>query len=385
MKEIITGNMAVAVAAKLCRPQVIAVYPITPQTTVIEYLAKMVSSGELNAEYLKVESEHSAMAASIGAVAAGSRAFTATSSQGLLYMHEMLFQASGLRLPVVMVNVNRSVGSPWNIWTEQTDSLAQRDTGWIQFYCETNQEVLDSVIQAYRIAEAVSLPVAVISEGFVHSHTAEPIDIPEQEKVDAFLPPYEPKWKLDLENPIAAGGIVRPLPYAKMRKNIQEAMARVYQVKWKVDFDFFKHFERQCPAVEFLGVTKDPEILFVTSGTISGEVQAAIKDYPEISQLKIRMFRPFLYDIVRKFSWRAAKVVVLDRNISLGGRGVFAEAIKASLYDSSQHPPFFEYIVGIGGMDVTSKTIYKIIEDVSRRNYPKSPEPVWQSELEEAK
>ncbi len=381
MRTLITGNMAAAVAAKLCRPQVVSAYPITPQTTIIEYLAKMVVDGELKAEYMKVESEHSAMASCIGAAAAGCRVFTATSSQGLLLMHEMLWQASGLRLPVVMVNINRAVGSPWNIWTDQNDSLAQRDTGWLQFYCENSQEVLDMVIMAYKIAEAVSLPVMVVSEGFVLSHTAEPVDVPGQDDVDVFLPPYQPKWSLNLEKPAAFGGIVRPLPYAQMRKNIQEAMNAIYRLQFKTNLEFFKIFGRCYPPLDYVG-PKNPKILLVTSGTISGTARETIKDRHDIALMKIRTFRPFPYDAVRMIAGCAEKIAVIDRNISFGSRGIFAESVRSSLYNSGCHPPLFEFLLGIGGVDVTPETISKVIDFTADESNCSFLGPVWQEELE---
>lgn len=379
MRAQITGNKAAAIAAKLCRPQIISAYPITPQTTIIEYLSQMVANGEINAEYIKVESEHSAMAACIGAAAAGCRVFTATSSQGLLLMHEMLFQASGLRLPIVMVNVNRAVGAPWTIYTDQTDSMAQRDTGWIQFYCENVQEVLDMIIQSYRIAEKISLPIMVISEGFVLSHTTEPTEIPEQDKVDEFLPPYQPKWKLDADNPMAFGGHVSSIQYAELRRSIQKAMEEAGGVQLETADEFRRFFGRKYLPVEFEG-RPDPEVLLVTSGTISGTAREVLKSYPDVSLMKIRMFRPFPYDLVRKLSWRSGKIVVLDRNISFGSRGIFAESVRSSLYDSVHRPSIFEFIAGIGGTDVTPKIISDILDYVLSHNFPAS-RPIWQSEL----
>ncbi|MBC7260791.1 MAG: pyruvate ferredoxin oxidoreductase, partial [Chloroflexi bacterium] len=194
MEKVIMGNHAVSYGVQLARVQVIAAYPITPQTQVVEMLSEFCAEGLLDAKFIKVESEHSVMAAVVGASIAGARAFTATSSHGLALMHEVLHWASGGRLPIVLANVNRALGPGWNVWTEQTDSLAQRDTGWIQFYCETNQEVLDMVIQAYKIAETVLLPVMLVLDAFVLSHTEEPVDIPDQATVDQFLPPYQPKF-----------------------------------------------------------------------------------------------------------------------------------------------------------------------------------------------
>ena len=382
MKALITGNMAAAIGAKLCRPEVLSAYPITPQTTIIEYLAKMVADGELTAEYIKVESEHSAMAACIGAVAAGSRTFTATSSQGLLLMHEMLWQASGLRLPIVMVNVNRAVGAPWTIFPDQNDSLAQRDTGWIQIYCENGQDVLDTIIQAYRIAEIVSLPVMVVSEGFVLSHTSAPTEIPEQGKVDEFLPPYQPKWKLDLDNPAAYGAHVNSNQYAELRRDIQGAMDEVYGVYSEVAEQFYGIFGRRYPAVELIG-SRNAEIILVTSGTTTGTARQVLKDLnsDKIALMQIRMFRPFPYDLVRELSWRASKIAIIDRNISFGSRGIFAESVRSSLYDAPSRPSIFEFILGIGGVDITPEVISKVIDFADSHQYPSSLKPIWQEEL----
>jgi pyruvate/2-oxoacid:ferredoxin oxidoreductase alpha subunit len=294
-------------------------------------------------------------------------------------MHEMLFQASGLRLPIVMVNVNRAVGAPWTIYTDQSDSMAQRDTGWIQFYCENVQEVLDMIIQSYRIAEKISLPIMVISEGFVLSHTTEPVEIPEQGRVDEFLPPYQPKWKLDTNNPMAFGGHASSIQYAELRKSIEKAMEEVGDVQPEAAEEFCQFFGRKYLPIEFEG-RPDPEVLVVSSGTISGTVREVLKNHPDVSLMKIRMFRPFPYDLVRKLSWRSEKIVVLDRNISFGSGGIFAESIRSSLYNSAHRPPIFEFIVGIGGTDVTPKTVSDILDYVLGHNFPAS-RPIWQSDL----
>jgi len=210
MRKVIIGNHALSYGAMLSRAQVIAAYPITPQTEVIELLSEMCANGELDAKFIKVESEHSAMTACVGASATGVRTFTATSAQGLALMHEVLHWAVGARTPVVMGNINRAMAPPWTIWTEQTDSLSQRDTGWMQIYCQNNQEVLDSVIQAYKVAEQVKLPAMVILAAFVLSHTSETVEMPEQEKVDEFLPPYELEYKIDPDDPHAFGGLTGP-------------------------------------------------------------------------------------------------------------------------------------------------------------------------------
>jgi len=268
MKKLITGNHTVSFGVKLSRAEVIAAYPITPQTEIVEKLSEMVADGSLPAKFIKVESEHSAMAACIGASATGARAFTATSSQGLALMHEMLHWASGARLPIVMTNVNRAMAPPWNVWSDQTDSLAQRDTGWLQFYCEDNQEIVDTIIQAYKISEKVMLPAMVVLDAFILSHTSEPVDIPLQKKVDKFLPPYNPKYKLDIANPHAFGGLVKPDWYYEFRYKISRAMEDAKDLINKVGKDFGREFGRSYGLIEEYRCNK-ADIILVTSGTIS--------------------------------------------------------------------------------------------------------------------
>jgi len=238
MKKVIEGSHAVSYAVMLSRVQVICAYPITPQTHIVEKLSDLCSTGEMQAKFLKVESEHSAMAGCIGASAVGARAFTASSSQGLALMHELLHWAAGARLPIVMANVNRSLGAPWNIWCDQTDSLSQRDTGWLQFYCESSQEALDTVIQAYKISEKISLPSMVVLDAFYLSHTFEPVNIPDQGRVDRFLPPYEPKYRLDPKVPRSFSGLTPPDLFTEMRYQIQEAMEEAKKVILHVDEEF---------------------------------------------------------------------------------------------------------------------------------------------------
>jgi len=224
MKKIMVGNHAVSWGVMLARAEVISAYPITPQTSIVEELSVLCSDERLRAKFIPVESEHSAMACCIGASAAGVRTFTATSSQGLALMHEMLHWASGARLPIVMANVNRALGSPFNIWGEQSDSLSQRDTGWLQIYCENNQEVLDTVIQAFKIAEEILLPVMLVLDAFTLSHTAEAVDIPDQSLVDGYLPKYQPKMRLDPQDPRSLGCLAPPEYLMEFRFKMQQAM-----------------------------------------------------------------------------------------------------------------------------------------------------------------
>lgn len=368
MKLVITGNHAAAYAAKLCRPHVIAAYPITPQTEVVEKLAIMVADRYLNAEFIKVESEHSAMAACIGAAAAGSRAFTATSSQGLALMHEMLHWAANARLPIVMVNVNRAMAPPWTIWADQTDSLAQRDTGWLQFYCENNQEILDTIIQAYKVSEKVSLPSMVCLDAFFLSHTSEPVDIPSEEKIDKFLPAFNPEYKLDVKNPKAFGGLVTAEWYYELRYKIQQAMLDAKKEINAVGKDFKKTFGRGYGLVEEYR-TGDADMIFVASGSMVSTVREAVdflrKKNKKAGLLKIRVFRPFPNEEVRAAVKSAKSLCVLDRNISFGNEGIFFTETKAALANLKSKPAMYGFIAGLGGREVQVVDMVKMADDIS--------------------
>ncbi len=367
MKKVIVGNHAVSLGVKLARAEVISAYPITPQTQVVEMLSEMCGSGELAARFIKVESEHSAMAACCGASATGVRTFTATSSQGLALMHEMLHWAANGRHPVVMANINRAMGPGWNIWADQNDSLSQRDTGWIQLYCETNQEVLDTTIQAFRLAEAVDLPVMVVLDAFFLSHTSEPVDIPDQSLVDEFLPKRDARLKLDPAEPRAFGALVRPEDYMEMRWDQQEAMATALRLFDEIDGDWAALTGRRWGGIEAYHAA-DAELLLVTSGTITSTARDVIDQRrahgEKIGLVKVKMFRPFPTPGIRRLLRRARRVAVLDRNVSPGHGGIFAEEIRSALYDVplDDRPWLHGYVLGLGGRDVTPATIDEVIE-----------------------
>ena len=341
----------------------------------------MCANGELAARFIKVESEHSAMAACIGASATGVRTFTATSSQGLALMHEVLHWAGSGRHPVVMANVNRALGPGWNIWADQNDSLSQRDTGWIQLYCETNQEVLDTTIQAFKIAESVSLPVMIVLDAFYLSHTAEPVDIPSQEEVDAFLPKYDAPIKLDVKDPRAFGGLVRPGDYMEMRKDQQDAMHQAVAVLEEVETDWERLVGRRYGAVESYRAT-DASLLLVTSGTITSTARYAVDRRREAGEavglVKVKLFRPFPTNHIRDALRQAKKVAVLDRNVSPGHGGIFAEEIRSALYDVplDDRPTLFGYVLGLGGRDVTPAVIDEIIDRTQETAQPER-EDLW--------
>lgn len=366
MKKVLIGNHAVSWGVRLSRAEVISAYPITPQTQIVEELSEMCAAGDLAARFIKVESEHSAMAACIGAAAAGARAFTATSSQGLALMHELLHWAALGRLPIVMAEINRALAPGWSIWTDQNDSLAQRDTGWIQLYCETGQEVLDTTIQAFRLAEAVDLPVMLILDAFYLSHTSEPVEIPDQETVDAFLPARRAPLRLDPDDPRSFGGLTRPDVYMEMRWHQQEAMDRARIEAARVDREWERLTGRGYPAIETWRA-EGAETLLVTSGTITGTARHVVNELRDrgepVGLVKVRMFRPFPTQELRDALTPARRVAVVDRNISPGHGGIFAEEIRSALYDLEprKRPSLYGYIVGLGGRDVTPDTIREIV------------------------
>lgn len=360
MKKVIMGNHAVAHGAKLAKAEVIAAYPITPQTQTVEKLSEMIASGEMKAEFIKVESEHTAMAACIGASATGVRAFTATSSQGLALMHEMLHWAAGARLPIVMTNVNRAMAPGWNIWADQNDSLSQRDTGWMQIYCESNQEVLDTVIQSFKVSEQVSLPTMICLDGFSLSHTYEIVDIPDQDAVDAFLPRYESEYKLDTNTPRTFGALASPEYYYEMRYKMHAAMEKAKSVIVEVNEEFNQRFGRKYGLVENYRCD-DAETIMIASGTISGtakDVIDSLRDAGEkVGLIRVRVFRPFPKEEIREIVGKTKNIGVIDRNISFGHEGIFFTETKAALYNMPNPPRACGFIAGLGGRDVTPSDI----------------------------
>lgn len=353
--------------------EVIAAYPITPQTQIVEELSELCANGELKARFIKVESEHSAMASCIGASATGARAFTATSAQGLALMHELLHWAAGARLPIVLANVNRAMAPGWSIWTEQTDSLAQRDTGWIQFYCESNQEVLDTVIQAFKISEQVMLPSMLILDAFFLSHTYEIVDVPAQELVDSYLPKQELKYKIDVNDPRAFGGLVSPEHYYELRYKIQKAMEEAVDVARKADQEFRDIFGRKYGLIEEYRA-EDADVVLVASGTVTSTSRRVVDEWREkgkkVGLLKIRMFRPFPVDDLRESLRADQKIAVIDRNLSPGCGGVFFQELKSALYTSDEKPLIFGFIAGLGGRDITPEIISEIIDYTFKHERP---------------
>lgn len=361
-----TGNHVAGYAAKAARVKVIAAYPITPQSPVVEQIAQFVEKGEMDAEYIRVESEHSAMAACIGAEAAGARAFTATSAHGLALMHEMLHWAAGARLPIVMAVVNRAMGAPWSIWSDFSDSLPQRDTGWLQFYCASNQEIFDTIIQAYKICEdrRVLLPAMVCFEGFILSHTSMPVKIPDQEEIDDFLPPYSPAWVMDVNNPITHSGLVFPEWYMEFRYKIQEAMNNAKELIPQIDREYGKRFGSSHGGHIERHRCEDAEIILLSMGTIGSEAKIAVDNLREqgykVGSARLRVFRPFPKEEIQKLGENVQMMAVIDRHVSFGMEGHLFTETKASLYEEVDPPKIAGFVAGLGGRDVTYKDIEHI-------------------------
>jgi pyruvate/2-oxoacid:ferredoxin oxidoreductase alpha subunit len=373
MKKVIMGNHALSFGAKLSRAQVIAAYPITPQTQVVELLSEMCADKTLDAKFIKVESEHSAMAACLGASLAGARTFTATSSQGLTLMHELLHWASGGRMPVVMGNINRSMAPGWSIWTDQNDSLSQRDTGWMQYYCASNQEVVDTVIQAFKVSERLLIPSMVILDAFALSHTYEVVDIPDQEKVDEYLPPFDPPIKLTPDDPHAFGGLTGPEHYFELRYKLQKDMEKAPALIEETGREYERLFGRRLGLVEDYRC-EDADLIFITSGTAGYTARVAVDRLREegikAGNLRMIVFRPFPFETVREIIKGAQKVAVVDRNISYGHHGMFYEEVKSAMYGQDPEVPLFGFIAGLGGRDITPQTYKDIAKLTLEKDKP---------------
>jgi pyruvate/2-oxoacid:ferredoxin oxidoreductase alpha subunit len=379
MKTLLQGNYAVAEAVRLARVQFVAAYPITPQTPIYERLSDYELEGKLGGLMMRTESEHSAMAACISAALTGVRTFTATASQGIALMHEMLHFASGNRVPVVMCNVNRVVALPWAFGSDQSDSLAQRDTGWMQFYCEDAQEAVDTVIQAYKIAEQVLFPVMVCIDGFFTSHFLEPIELPTQEEVDAFLPPFSIPTRFDVKNPAYVGNVVSPEAYMVFRQRSFDDMEKTRPIIKQVNEEYKAILGRGYNELEAIN-TQDAEIVLVTSGAMTSTARVAIQSLRDkgvqAGLLKMKAFRPFPTQEVRAALKDIPKVVVLDRNISIGKEGIWCQEIKAAIYPLEHRPMITNYIAGICGADVSPTMIEDMVMGVLNSKEP-ADLPIW--------
>ncbi|MHC1597019.1 MAG: pyruvate synthase subunit PorA [Methermicoccaceae archaeon] len=370
--SVVEGSYAVAHAVKVCKPDVISAYPITPQTHIVENLSQFVADGDLDCRYVNVESEFSALSTLVGASAAGARTYSATTSQGLALMNEVLFNASSMRLPIVMTIVNRSLSGPINIWNDHQDSISARDAGWIQLYVEDAQEAGDAIAQAYWIAENhdVLLPVMVCLDGFILSHTYEPVVLLEEDRTSEYLPPYEPVHMLDPENPMAFGMFVGPDMYTEFRYMQELAMdAALPRIK-----EAAREFERiygrwQGDVVD--EYYADSDVLLVAMGSVVGTIKDVVDDLREqgvsVGLLKVRAFRPFPKQEIRDAVKRAKVVAVLDKDVSIGTReGALLTEIKASLYNTPISVPIVGYILGLGGRDIQKAEIIRVVEEAQR-------------------
>ena len=380
---LISGNYSAACGAMLSRAQVVAAYPITPQSTIVEKLSDYITTGELEAKFIPVESEHSALSVLVSASAGGARTFTATARQGLALMHEVLIWAARGRCPILMAVVTSSLGPPPDLGMEQDDALMQRDTGWIQFFCRSNQEILDTIIQGYRVAELVSFPVMVCFDGFIQSHLYEPVLIPDREAVDGFLPQRQTKFKLDSANPLrffASPGAVGGAEYlGKLRRRTQHHLEIAREVVEKVDEEFYQHFGRRYGVVECYR-TDDAEVILVALTSVASIAHDVVDEFrkegKKVGLLRVRMFRPFPRQEVTNVLQNALKVAVIDRNISYGRSGILALELKAAMYSEPKTPPVFGFIGGLAGISITAGRIREAIQYTYDHTEP-DDEIIW--------
>ena len=363
------GSQAVAEAVALCRPQIICAYPITPQTHIVEGLGEMVKAGELvNCEFINVESEFAAMSVAIGASAAGARTYTATSSQGLLFMAEAVYNAAGLGLPIVMTIGNRAIGAPINIWNDHSDSMSMRDAGWIQLYAETNQEALDLHIQAFRLAEELSCPVMVCMDGFILTHAYERVDVPTQDQVDAFLPRYEPRQILDPADPVSIGALVGPEAFTEVRYLAHHKQLRALGLIPQLAAEFKKEFGRNSGGLIRTYRTEDAETIVVALGSLNGTVQEVVDEMraggSRIGSVSICSFRPFPLAAMREALQHAKRVVVLEKCLAVGLGGIVSDGVRKSLSGIVLNG--YTVIAGLGGRAITRGSLTRLFEDAER-------------------
>lgn len=361
-------SIAAAEAVKQANVDVVSAYPITPQTHVVEHLSDLVANGELDAEFFCVESEHSALSVCVGSEATGARSFTCTSSQGLALMSEITYIASGLRLPIVMILSNRTLSAPLSIWNDHSDVMSIRDCGWIQVFTENGQEVYDHVFIAYRLAENrnVLLPVIINMDGFILSHVIEPIELVEQEKVDQFLPPYQPLYRLHPDHPVTMGAFALPSIFAETKKAQEVAllasMPKILET-WKAYGDLTGRYYKPIETYR----AEDAETLLVTMGSCGETASVAVDQMREegrsVGLMKIRLWRPFPFDEFKKVALKAKRLVVIDRAISIGGPGgPVASEVKAAVYGDENRPDVYDFVAGISGRDVSPSDYVKMVD-----------------------
>ena len=368
----VEGSVAVAKAVAVCRPHVISAYPITPQTHIVEHLSELVADGELKSEYVNVESEHSAASVVLGASATGARTYTATTSQGFLLMIEVLFNIAGMRLPIVMTCVNRAVSAPINIWNDQQDSMTARDSGWIQLYAEDNQEASDMHLQAFKIAENkdVMLPVMVCMDGFVLTHSFDPVELISQEQADKFLPPFKPEYYLTPKNPLTFGTMVGPEGYMETRYFIEKTMRASLQVISDVATDFHNQFGRFQGGLIDTYKVEDASLVLIAMGSIIGTIKDIVDELrakgQKVGVLKVRSYRPFPKDEIYKALNHVKEIAVVEKAVSLGYGGILVNEIKSVFYGKPKTPKINGFILGLGGRDVTVDTIHQVIKETTK-------------------
>ena len=364
MKKTLSGSQAVAEAVKLCEPKVVAAYPITPQTGIIETLAEMIANGDLDSEMIRVESEHSAISACIGAQATGVRTYTATASAGLALMHEMLFIASGMRMPIVMTVANRSLSAPLSIWNDQQDSFAERDSGWVQLYCENAQEAFDTHIQAFKIAEELHSPVMVCIDGYVVTHTYEQVDLLEKDKIRKFLPGYIPENPLNPAKPVTLGPVGAPDSYMDFKKQQQDTLENAKPVIKNVNREFTSAFGRGYGngLIETVNL-EGKEHALITIGSVAGTARELLEK-EDIGMIRIKTLRPFPTEELMKACQGLRSIGVLEKDISLGANGALYDEVKAALYSLGSRPKMLGFIAGLGGRDITLKHMEDVMKKI---------------------
>ncbi len=362
----IEGSRAVAEAVALCRPEVVCAYPISPQTHIVENLSQLVKSGALApCEFVNVESEFAAMSVAIGASATGARSYTATASQGLLYMAEALYNASGLGLPIVMTVANRAIGAPINIWNDHSDSMSQRDSGWIQLYAETNQEALDLHIQAFRLAEELSTPVMICMDGFILTHAVERVEMPAQESVDAFLPAFVPRQVLDPDEPVSIGAMVGPEAFMEVRYLAHAKQMQALELIPRIAADFKDAFGREAGGLLRTYRAEDAKTIVVALGSVLGTIKDTVDELraegTRVGVVGITSFRPFPLQALRAALGHAERVVVLEKSLAVGIGGVVSANVRMALAGIQLHG--YTVIAGLGGRPITKASLRKLFTD----------------------
>jgi pyruvate ferredoxin oxidoreductase alpha subunit len=369
----VEGSRAVAEAVALARPEVICAYPISPQTHIVEALSTLVSSGRLTpCEFINVESEFAAMSVAIGASATGARAYTATASQGLLFMVEAIYNASGLGLPIVMTVANRAIGAPINIWNDHSDSMSQRDSGWIQLYAESNQEAVDMHIQAFRLAEELSVPVMVCMDGFILTHAVEQVDVPSQEEVDAFLPPFEPRQVLDPDYPVSIGAMVGPEAFMEVRYLAHVTQMQALDLIPEISQTFEGIVGRVSGGLVRPYRTEDAETIVVALGSVLGTIKDTVDELraegERVGALGITTFRPWPSEEVRRALRRAKRIVVVEKALAVGIGGVVSPDVRVAL--SGMDHAVHTVIAGLGGRPITTTSLHRLLRSAVAGELP---------------